>query len=347
LAILRAHGHGVREIARRLARAPSTISRELRRNAATRSGGFDYRATTAQWHADRAARRPKLGRLAVNAALRTYVQERLAGVVVAPGGAAAHGPVVPPWKGRRHGRRQDRRWAKAWSPEQIAYRLRLDFPDDTTMRISHEATYQALYVQGRGALRRELTACLRTGRALRVPRARTRGPGKSFIAPEIMISDRPAIVESRSRIGDWEADTLLGALSDSHCLLSLVERRTGYLELGKLHARTTAEVNRRAIPLIRRQPHPVHTITSDNGTEFHGHVALEAATQAAFYFATPHHAWERGTNENTNGLVRQYLPKRVSMAHLTQQGCEAIARQLNQRPRKRLGYRTPEECYAR
>src|SRR3954467_1826619 len=188
IALCRAQGQGTREIARRLGRAASTISRELRRNAATRGGGLEYRATTAQWHAERAAQRPKRAKLAANAALRTYVQDRLAGTIIAPGGAAVPGPAVP-WKGRRHGPRQHRRWGMAWSPQQIAERLRLDFPDDAAMRISHEAIYQALYVQGRGALRRELTQCLRAGRALRVPRARTRGRGKSFIAPEIMISE--------------------------------------------------------------------------------------------------------------------------------------------------------------
>jgi IS30 family transposase len=226
-----------------------------------------------------------------------------------------------------------------WSPEQVAGRLRAE----QVLRISHETIYRHIWADKRagGTLHTHLRgARKRYRKRYGYYDWRGRLPGKR------PIGDRPAIVDARGRIGDWEADTVLGALSDSHCLLSLVERKTGYLVLGKLRARTTAEVNRRAIPLLRRQPHPVQTVTSDNGTEFHGHAALEAATQALFYFATPHHAWERGTNENTNGLVRQYLPKRTSMAHLTQQDCDAIARQLNQRPRKRLGYRTPEECYA-
>ena len=168
IAVLQARGCGVREIARQLRRSSSTISRELRRNAATRSGNLEYRATTAQWHADRRAKRPKVAKLAANGELRQYVQDRLGGLIAAPDGAAVPGPNVR-WVGRRRGRRQDRRWAASWSPEQIANRLRVDFPDDESMRISHEAIYQALYVQGRGALRRELTACLRTGRALRVP----------------------------------------------------------------------------------------------------------------------------------------------------------------------------------
>ena len=160
IALLHAQDCGVREITRRLGRSPSTISRELRRNAATRSGAFRYRATTAQWRSDRRAQRPKVAKLAANGALRHYVQERLAGMLKAPNGTDVPGPKTR-WKGRRHGRRQDRKWATAWSPEQISNRLPIDFPGDATMRISHEAIYQALYVQGRGALRRELVACLR------------------------------------------------------------------------------------------------------------------------------------------------------------------------------------------
>ncbi len=196
IAILRAQEHGAREIARRMGRAPSTISRELRRNASTRTYRLEYRATTAQWHAERRASRPKVCKLATNGALREYVQERLAGTITRPGGELVPGPDTR-WIGRRHGRRQDRRWAKSWSPEQISNRLRIDFPDDESMRISHEAIYQALYVQGRGALKRELVTCLRTGRALRVPRARTQGRGKKFVTSEVMISERPADADDR------------------------------------------------------------------------------------------------------------------------------------------------------
>ena len=181
IAILRAQGAGVRDIARRLRRAPSTVSRELRRNAATRSGGLAYRASTAQWHSARRAKRPKIAKLAANDRLRSYVQDHLAGTVMAEDGTPVPGPNVGSWSGRRHGRRQDRHWATSWSPQQIAHRLRIEYPDDESMRVSHEAIYQALYIQGR--MRRELTACLRTGRALRAPRARRRGRGKEFVGP--------------------------------------------------------------------------------------------------------------------------------------------------------------------
>lgn len=177
LALLRVQGVGVRACARLLARAASTISRELRRNAVTRSGGFDYRALPAQWHAERAARRPRVAKLVAQPVLRAYVETRLAGLTSALRAGPIRGPSVR-GTGRRPGRRQHRRWATAWSPAQIAHRLLLDFPDDPSMRISHEAICQAQYVQCRGALRRELTAYLRTGRPLRVPHARVRGRGK-------------------------------------------------------------------------------------------------------------------------------------------------------------------------
>jgi IS30 family transposase len=225
-----------------------------------------------------------------------------------------------------------------WSPEQVSGRLRFA----RQLQISHETIYRHIWADKRagGTLHTHLR-----GARKRYRKRYGYSDWRGRLAGKRLIGQRPAIVEARGRIGDWEADTILGSTRDSHCLLSLVERKTGYLVLGKLRARTTAEVTRCAIPLLQQQPHAVHTITSDNGTEFHGYAALEAATQAAFYFATPHHAWERGTNENTNGLIRQYAPKRQSLARLTQADCIRIARALNQRPRKRLDYRTPEECY--
>ncbi|RCS21322.1 IS30 family transposase [Phyllobacterium salinisoli] len=216
-------GHWSAAIARKLGRSPSTISREIRRNSATRGGDFDYRAITAQWHADRAARRPKAGKLATNPVLRDYIQDRLAGLIATPAGVAFDGPVVV-WKGRRAIHRQSRRWSTAWSSEQIARRLKLDFPEDLTMRISHEAIYQALYIQGRGALKRELSACLRSGRALRLPRERARIRGKSFIADALMISDRPAEIGDRAVPGHWEGDLILGL--GSSAIGTLVEPTT-------------------------------------------------------------------------------------------------------------------------
>ena len=159
------------------------------------------------------------------------------------------------------------------------------------------------------------------------------------------IADRPAAATARTVVGHWEGDTVLGAGQAGPCVLTLVERKTGFVAIGKLTQRTGAQVNRRARRLIAAQPHPVRTITVDNGTEFHQYAALETQVAARFYFATPHHAWERGTNENTNGLLRQYWPKGESMAHLSQADCTRIATKLNRRPRKRLAYRTPEECY--
>jgi IS30 family transposase len=228
MAILHAKKRGVRVIARELGRSPSTISRGLRRNAATRSGDLAYRATTAQWHADRRARRPKVAKLAANDALRNYVRDRLAGVIEFADGTPVAGPTVR-WIGRRHDRRQHRRWATSWSPEQVATRLPIEFPHDESMRISQEAIYQELYVQGRGAPRRELVACLRTGRALRVPRTRTRGRGKKFVTAEIMISERPAEADDRAVPGHWEGDLILGL--GSSAIGTLVERTARFTML--------------------------------------------------------------------------------------------------------------------
>jgi transposase, IS30 family len=359
IALLRVQGHSMQEIARRLGRAASTISRELRRNAATRSGGLEYRATTAQWHAERAARRPKQAKLARNAALRTYVEEHLAGVFIAPGGSPVPGPAVS-WKGRRHGPRKDRRWANAWSPEQIARRLPVDFPDDQAMRISHEAIYQALFVQGRGALHRELTACLRTGRALRMPRARTRGRGKSFISPEVMISRRPADAADRAVPGHWEGDLILGL--GSSAIGTLVERMTRFTLLlhlprmtghgqeipvknGPALAGHGAEAVRDAITrtIITLPEQLRRSLTWDQGAEMAQHARLKVDAGVQVYFCDPHSPWQRGTNENTNGLLRQYFPKGTDLSMHNTNEIAAVAAALNSRPRKTLDWKTPAE----
>ncbi len=362
IAILRARGRGVREIARQLGRSPSTVSRELRRNAATRSGGFEYRATTAQWHADRRARRPKPAKLAMNPKLRRYVQDRLAGAVKRPDGTGVDGPKVG-WRGRRHGRRADRRWAQSWSPEQISNRLRLDFPDDESMRVSHEAIYQSLYIQGRGALRRELTACLRTGRALRVPRARVRGRGKGFVTDEVLISQRPAEAADRAVPGHWEGDLILGL--GSSAIGTLVERSSRFTMLlhlppmeghagprvknGPALAGHGAEAVREAIAgMITTLPEQLRrSLTWDQGAEMAEHARLRIDTGLEVYFCDPQSPWQRGTNENTNGLLRQYFPKGTDLARHRPDDLAAVATALNTRPRKTLGWRTPAEVLER
>ena len=359
IAILQAGTRSMREIAAHMGRSPSTISRELRRNASTRSGGLEYRATTAQWHADRRAKRPKVSKLTANCRLREYVQDRLGGLIAAPGGTALTGPNVP-WIGRRHGRLKDRRWAASWSPEQIANRLPIDFPDDETMRISHEAINQALFVQGRGGLRRELTACLRKGRALRVPRARTRGRGKSFVSPEIMISERPAEAEDRAVPGHWEGDLILGL--GRSAIGTLVERTTRFtmlLHLPRLKGhdgpRTKngpplaghgAEAVRDAIAAsIMSLPEQLRrSLTWDQGTEMAQHTQLRIDTGLAIYFCDPQSPWQRGSNENTNGLLRQYFPKGTDLSKHTPDDLAAVAAALNGRPRKTLEWKTPAEA---
>ena len=252
-------------------------------------------------------------------------------------------------------------WARSWSPEQISGRLRLDFPDDESMRISHEAIYQSLYVQGRGALRRELTACLRTGRALRVPRARTRGRGKSFVTDEILISERPAEAADRAVPGHWEGDLILGL--DRSAIGTLVERSTRFTMLlhlppmaGHGGPRTKngpalcghgAEAVRDAIcAAITTLPEQLRrSLTWDQGAEMAQHAQLRINTGLHVYFCDPHSPWQRGTNENTNGLLRQYFPKGTDHTRHSPDDLAAVAATLNSRPRKTLGWRTPAEAF--
>jgi IS30 family transposase len=361
IAALKARGVGMREIARRLGRDPSTISRELRRNAATRGGKLDYRASVAQWKAELLARRPKTAKLVTNDRLREYVQQRLSGEVRGHDGMPAPGPDAVPWNGRNKPRRQDRRWANAWSPEQIAQRLRVDFPDDESMRISHEAIYQALFIQGRGALKRELVACLRTGRALRVPRARARQRRAGMVTPEVMISERPAEADDRAVPGHWEGDLIIGL--GSSAIGTLVERTTRFTMLlhlprmegygvetrvknGPALAGRGAEAVRDAIAAtITTLPDQLRrTLTWDRGKELAQHAQLTIDTGVRVYFADPHSPWQRGTNENTNGLLRQYFPKGTDLARWDRDDLDAVAATLNSRPRKTLGWKTPAEA---
>jgi IS30 family transposase len=305
IALCRARKAGVREIARRLGRSPSTISRELRRNASTRTYHVEYRATVAQWHAERRARRPKTAKLVALQQLREYVQERLAGQVRHPDGTPVTGPQTTPWKRRNKPRRQDRRWARSWSPEQIAHRLKVDFPEDDAMRISHEAIYQALFIQGRGALKRELVACLRTGRALRVPRARTRRKNGGHVTPEVLISERPAEADDRAVPGHWEGDLIIG--TGRSAIGTLVERTTRFtllLHLPRMEGYGVQERVKNGPALAGRGAESVReaitkeitglpgqllrSLTWDRGTELAQHAKLRIDTGVQVYFADPH-----------------------------------------------------------
>jgi len=361
IAMWRAQKLGVREIARRLKRSPSTISRELRRNASTRTWRLDYRASTAQWHAERRARRPKTSKLAADHRLREYVQERLSGEVRAPDGRPV-GPAGPKWAGKNKPHRADRRWVQAWSPEQIAKRLKVDFPDDESMRVSHEAIYQALYVQGRGALKRELVACLRTGRALRIPRARLRQKPWGHVTADVMISERPAEAEDRAVPGHWEGDLLIGL--ERSAIGTLVERSTRFTMLihlprepGYRHKQTPKNgpalagygavtmKNALASAMSSLPEQLRRSLTWDRGKELSAHAAFRVETGIPVYFADPQSPWQRGTNENTNGLLRQYFPKGTDVSRWTGEEIGAVANALNGRPRKTLGWRTPAEAF--
>jgi len=305
----RAAGEGVREIARVLGRSPSTISRELVRGTKPRSGG--YRATVAQARADARARRPKVSVLARVERLREYVQGKL---------------------------------ESKYSPEQISHRLRVDFPDDPEMRVSHEAIYRALYVQGRGGLRRELVRCLRTGRALRKPRRKV-AERRGRIPDMVNISERPAEADDRAVPGHWEGDLIAGAQHHS-AIGTLVERTTGYVMLLHLPDRHGAiEVQNAMVEVMGSLPrHLRRSLTWDQGRELLHHVQIAAATEMNIFFCDPHSPWQRGSNENTNGLLRQYFPKGTDLSGYHRDYLEFVAAELNDRPRKRLNWKTPAEA---
>jgi len=362
IALLRAQDKGVREIAREIGRDPGTVSRELRRNAATRSGRLEYRASVAQWKADMAAKRPKTAKLVTNPRLRAYVLERLTGQISLPDGTPIPGPTRPRFTGRNKPHRKDRPWTRAWSPEQIANRIKLDFPDDESMRISHEAIYQSLYIEGRGALKRELVWCLRTGRALRAPRERSRRKTWAHVTPETLISQRPAEAEDRAVPGHWEGDLLIGL--ERSAIGTVVDRTTKYTllvhlprEEGYRHKETpkngpalagygaTTMKNALVNTMSTLPANLARSLTWDRGKEMSAHAQFKVETGIPVYFADPQSPWQRGTNENTNGLLRQYFPKGTDLSRWSAEEIEAVAHALNTRPRKTLGWKTPAEAF--
>jgi len=318
-----AAGEGVRAIARRLGRAPSTISREIRREVRGNRRVFNpdgtiaahrYRAGVAQGQARAAARRPKPAKLVTHPRLRDYVQDKLS--------CRAH-----------------------LSPEQITAALVIDFPDDEGMRISPEAIYQSLYVQGRGALRRELAACLRTGRAVRKPHRRP-DQRRARNADMVMISERPAEVADRAVPGHWEGDLILGAHNAS-AIGTLVERTTRFTMLLHLPDQRAETVRQAIAATIATLPSAMRrSLTWDQGSELAQHVQLRLDTGIEIYFCDPRSPWQRGTNENTNGLLRQYFPKSTDLAIHGPEELAEVAAGLNSRPRKTLGWRTPAQALA-
>ena len=303
-----AEGRSFRQIAAGLGRAVSTVSREVARNGYR--GRYRYRALAAQAQADFRARRPKMAKLAGNDQLREVVQQRL---------------------------------EERWSPEQISVMLKAQFPDEPEMRVSHETIYQSLYVQGRGALRRELAACLRTGRALRKPR-RKEGERRGRIKDMVSISERPAEAGDRAVPGHWEGDLIIG--SRGSAIGTLVERSTRFVLLLHLpHGRDAASVAAAMTEAMAGLPAALRrSLTWDQGREMALHAQIAAATDLEIYFCDPHSPWQRGSNENTNGLLRQYFPKGTSLAAHSKDHLDAVAAQLNSRPRKTLGWKTPAEA---
>jgi IS30 family transposase len=304
---VRPRGQGVRQIAYSLGRSPSTISRELRRNV---EGAKGYRATTAHALAYERASRPKAAKLATNLVLRAKVEKDL---------------------------------ERKYSPEQITGRLRVQFPDDPEMHVSPETIYQSLYVQSRGALRRDLAVCLRTGRALRRP-SRKVGQRKNRIPNMINISERPPEVEDRAVPGNWEGDLIIGKQNQS-AIGTLVERSTGYVMLLHLPDGYKPEQVRDALAAkIKSLPESLRlSLTWDQGPEMHEWEHVSADADIDIYFCDPHSPWQRGTNENTNGLLRQYFPKGTDLGVHSSEDLDWVAQELNDRPRKRLTFMKPIE----
>lgn len=304
-----AAGHSMRAVAQTLGRAPSTVSREI-----TRNGGADaYRAVDADAATWCRARRPKSCKLATASRLQALVAAKL---------------------------------EAKWSPAQIAGWLVTTYPDDATMQLSHETIYRSLFVQARGVLKRELTAHLRTRRRMRrSKRSTTKGQTRGQIVDAVSIADRPASIEDRAIPGHWEGDLLSGA-RNTH-IATLVERASRYVQLVRVTGKDTATVVSALIRAVRRLPDGLMTtLTWDRGLEMAQHARFSVATDVAVYFCDPQSPWQRGTNENTNGLLRQYFPDGTDLSRVTQRQLDAVARSLNTRPRKTLHFRTPAAILA-
>lgn len=303
-----AAGQSIRTIAASLGRAPSTVSRELRRN----EGRDSYRASRADQVAWDRARRPKRCKLTMHRALARQVAAKL---------------------------------KRQWSPEQVAGWLRRTYPNDMSRQVSHETIYRTLYIQSRGALKRELLAYLRRTRVMRRSRHHTqKTENHGRIIGTVSISERPASAEDRAVPGHWEGDLLFGD-RDSQ-IVTLVERQTRYVMLIKVNGKDSETVVNALIKNARRLPKELYrSLTWDRGSEMAGHRRFTLATDIQVYFCDPHHPWQRGSNENTNGLLRQYFPKGMNLSGVSQAKLDAVARQLNERPRKTLGYETPAERY--
>ena len=301
-------GESCRSIARRLARSPSTISREIKRNG----GRAGYRAWRAECATIRRCARPKVPKLVACDRLRDEVEQRL---------------------------------LLRWSPQQISARLMIDYQDQPEMRVSHETIYQSLFVQGRGALRRELARCLRTGRARRRPRGRKNLGGR--LKDMVLISQRPAEVEDRAVPGHWEGDLVLGRGGRS-AIATLVERHSRFTLLLSLpHGRQAAEVKAALAAKILELPgHLRRSLTWDQGKEMAAHLRFSAQTGIQVYFCDPHSPWQRGTNENTNGLLRQYFPRTTDFAAIDDRDLDRVADEFNGRPRQTLQWMTPAERFA-